>query len=231
MLNNFDLKYKLKPLSDLFLVIGNILKPSIADTHEEPYSSHIPVLIGISSIINIKNILELGSGSYSTGLFLNKKAYPNLERLDSYEDDLQWGRKIANDFSKDQRLHLNIVNYPINQNLVNINYAQYDLIFIDDSQKSSDRAKTIKEICNNNLGNSILIIHDFEMDSYRKAAKKIKHYFTFSSYTPCTGVLWQKGLKNIQLFRVLDLINTYKNEYKTTDIEGWLTVFKNLMNE
>ena len=40
-------------------------------------------------------ILELGSGINSTPHFLNKKIFPNTQEVISYEDDLNWYKKIS----------------------------------------------------------------------------------------------------------------------------------------
>lgn len=225
MINKFDLKYKLKPISDILFFFGNKLKPPITKVYEEPYSTHIPVIIGISSLINVKNILELGSGIYSTGTFLNEKIFPNIQKLESYEDDAQWAQKIKSRYGNDKRLQLNLVNSPIHSFINSIDLPIFDLTLIDDSQRVSDRVLTIREFCRQSKGNTVLILHDFEIEEYRKAAKRLKHHFTFSSFTPCTGVLWNQGLNKADLFQISQLINRHKANLKTTDIDGWLKVF------
>jgi predicted O-methyltransferase YrrM len=226
MINKFDLIYKLKPFSDIFLFLGNSLKPKIAAISEEPYSTHIPIIIGISSLINIKYVLEIGSGIFSTGTFLNNRIFPNLSTLESYEDDVKWAETIKSKFGNDSRLHLNVVESPMFISTNNIKTNSFELILIDDSQKESDRAKTISKICKKGLNNTIILIHDFEIGTYRKAAKSLKQYFTFSSFTPCTGVLWNNGIKQKQLVNLSKLIELNKSRIKTTDIDGWLEVFK-----
>lgn len=226
-MNKFDLIYKLKLFSDIFLFLGNKIRPQLANISEEPYSTHIPVVIGISSLLNIKNVLEIGTGIFSTGTFLNKEIFPNISKLESYEDDFSWAETIKKKFGGDPRLHLNLVQYPMFIAMHDIKMNSFDLVLIDDSQNESDRAKTINELCKKDLRNSIIIIHDFEIKAYRKAAKSLKHYFTFSSFTPCTGVLWSNGIKQKQLGDLLKLIELNKNKIKTTDIDGWIRVFRN----
>jgi hypothetical protein len=225
-MNKFDLKYKLKPISDIFLLLGNRLKPNITNAYEEPYSTHIPVIIGISSLINIKYVLEIGSGIFSTGTFLNNRIFANLSTLESYEDDVNWAETVKSKFGNDSRLHLNVVESPMFISTNNIKTNSFELILIDDSQKESDRAKTISRICKKDLNNAIILIHDFEIAAYRKAAKSLKHYYTFSSFNPCTGVLWNYGIKQKQLVKISKLIEQNKDIIKTTDINGWLKVFR-----
>lgn len=224
-MNRFDVKYKFKKVSETLIHIGNKLKPSLAKVYDEPYSTHIPVIIGVSNLIETKSVLELGSGIYSTGTFLNEQVFPDVEKLVSYEDDEIWAKEIMDTFSKDRRLQLNFVKYPIYKILENVDIEPFDLILVDDSRTVSERTRTITELCSKKQSDSILLIHDFEIEEYRKAAKSFKHYFTFSLFTPCTGVLWNKNLKNKDLFRIFKLIEKNKNDLKTTDIEGWLRVF------
>jgi hypothetical protein len=223
-MNHFDLKYKLKPLSKLFIYIGNMLKPNLAYTYEEPYSTHIPILLAMSTILKAKYILEIGSGTYSTPNFLNKRIFPDLIKLESYEDDLKWANLVKDKFGTDNRLQLNVVEYPMYRSIKNIDISQFEIILIDDSQNAPDRTKTIIEFSKKSLKDKVLIIHDFEIESYRKAAKSLRHYFTFYSYTPCTGVLWNNGLKYSQLKKILKLIEQNKENIATTDVEGWLKV-------
>ena len=53
----------------------------------ERIATHLPVLELMKRVSNIRKILELGSGEYSTRKFLE---FPNLETLYSYEDNEEW---------------------------------------------------------------------------------------------------------------------------------------------
>ena len=56
-------------------------------THASPYATHLPVLSAASSVMKVRSVLELGSGPFSTPLFLGRRVFPDLEKLISHEDD------------------------------------------------------------------------------------------------------------------------------------------------
>jgi len=57
-------------------------------------------------LYKFKNVLELGSGSYSTIAFLDKKLFPNIKKITSYEDNYIWYKKINNKIKKNNKLQL-----------------------------------------------------------------------------------------------------------------------------
>lgn len=225
MINNiFDFKYRFRRISNLFLKLGNKLKPDIAEPYHEPYSTHIPILIALSKLVRVEKVLELGSGVFSTGTFLNKEIFPFLSTLDSFENDSIWASEILSRFGADKRLNLNLIQGPIQESLSEESAESYDLIFIDDSVCVEDRAKTIKYISEKKIEKSIVVIHDFEIRHYRIAARNIRNYFTFYSFTPCTGVLWNKRLKKEELMMKLRIIESNKHQLEAEDYKSWLKV-------
>jgi hypothetical protein len=225
MINRFDFCYRFIFISKFFFFIGRRFQPKLAKYHENPFSTHIPILVGISSFFKIKNVLEIGSGDYSTGLLLNKEIFPDLELLDSYEEDIFWGEKIKSNYAYDKRLDLHCVPYPMSDNIKNLDLKKYDLVFIDDSKNATDRSMTITEVSKIAHENNLIVIHDFENEYYRTAARKIKNHFTFSLFTPCTGVLWQKSVDKKQLFLISQKVRKNRNKISTTDFNGWKEVF------
>ena len=61
---------------------------------DDPYATHLPVLREIGAMRPIRRVLEFGAGMYSTPLFLDRTAYPDLEVLVSVEDDWEWLQRI-----------------------------------------------------------------------------------------------------------------------------------------
>src|ERR1043165_8497902 len=74
------------------------------------YATHIPILIGLARLREIRSVLEFGCGNYSTLTFLNAAAFQHLDRLDSIENDDSWAATIQNAAAADQRWALNLVD-------------------------------------------------------------------------------------------------------------------------
>jgi len=54
------------------------------------YGTHIPILKALAKAIEIRSVIEFGAGRFSTPLFLDRAAFPLLERLVSIETDKTW---------------------------------------------------------------------------------------------------------------------------------------------
>jgi hypothetical protein len=78
--------------------------------HPEAFATHIPVLVGVATLLEVRCVLELGVGRYSTPLFLNRDVFPSLTQLDSLEDDPGWAEDAAVLAHADPRLHLRVVD-------------------------------------------------------------------------------------------------------------------------
>lgn len=87
----------------------------------KPVATHVPVIIGLARILTIKNVLELGAGEYSTPLFLNRRAFPSLISLHSYENNASYAQSVKRMIC-DDRLKLNIVKGPIHASIVSVIY-------------------------------------------------------------------------------------------------------------
>jgi hypothetical protein len=131
----------------------------------DPYGSHAQALITIAS--GIKTVLELGSGVYSTPLFL--KDFPDLEKLVSIEHNATWADKVKA-LCNDDRLEMIVVPEPIEGYLQTLNLDDFDFIFVDNSDCWENRVKTIEYVAKN-VGRSLVGLHDFEHPPYREAAK------------------------------------------------------------
>lgn len=68
-----------------------------------PYGTHVPVLMAAIALIKPKRILELGSGFYSTPLFLDKRYCPSVTQLTSIETDASWFEHVRSVLGEDQR--------------------------------------------------------------------------------------------------------------------------------
>lgn len=188
----------------------------------EPYGTHVPVLIGVARLLPIRRVLELGCGKYSTLTFLDPVAFPHLERLDSFETDPIWRDEILMAAQHDPRLEITIVNGPMAAATASMPFHRYDLVLVDDSADEASRAASITAVAERHAPSNIVVIHDFEMQSYRLAAEAIPRRFAFTAFNPHTGVAWDTApLAAADLRRLERLMKRYANSVPPHDRARW----------
>jgi SAM-dependent methyltransferase len=193
---------------------------------EHSAGTHIPILIGLNRLLSIERVLELGCGRYSTTLFANHLAFPNLERLDSLENDPFWFDQIAVLAAEDKRINLTLVQKPIHIAVLDLDLAQYDLILVDDNIIDTSRAETLRTITRRHAERNIIVVHDFEHKMYRQKTVGIQHRFRFTALNPNTGVAWKSSrLKTLQLKQMNSFIQHHLRQIPHYDIDGWIRVF------
>ena len=153
------------------------------------YATHIPILIGLARLREIRNVLEFGCGRYSTLTFLNRSAFPRLERLHSIENDDVWASTIEEAAKDDPRWTLQRVNGEVSETIANLDLESFDLILIDDAKTSAQRAATMRAVGRRQPQHPWIVIHDFEVEEYRRAASGFKHSHRFRAYNPETGIV------------------------------------------
>ena len=153
------------------------------------YATHIPILIGLARLREIRSVLEFGCGHYSTLTFLNRSAFPYLERLHSIENDDSWAQTIQETAKDDRRWRLQLVNGEISETVADLDLESFDLILIDDSKSFEQRVATIGAIAAKQPQHPWIVIHDFEVKEYRDAASGFKQRHRFRAYNPETGVV------------------------------------------
>jgi hypothetical protein len=184
------------------------------------YATHIPVLIGLAKLREIRAVLEFGCGHYSTLTFLNRGGFPHLQRLHSIENDDSWASKIQEAAKHDPRWSLQVVNGEIREPISDLDLEAFDLILIDDSKTSAQRAATIRAIAGQQPQRAWIVIHDFEVDEYRDAASEFNHRHRFRAYNPETGVVANSN--HIHGWRMLDRAIRSKSKTLEPDaIEAW----------
>ncbi len=181
------------------------------------YATHVPVLVGLARLREIRHVLEFGCGHYSTLTFLNRSAFPHLERLHSIENDDAWAQTIQ-DAANDARWTLQLVNGEISESVAALDLESFDLILIDDSKTSSQRAATIRAVAAKQPQRALIVIHDFEIDEYRVAASAFKQHHRFRAYNPETGVLSNSALDMRALNRSL---KQNAKALEPDDIKAW----------
>lgn len=165
-------------------------KGGLRPEHPDSYATHQPILIGIARLRAVKNVLELGSGPFSTTMFLNREAFPELQSLVSYEDVPAWRDKVMEAVGEDERLDLRLVD-AVHESAGDASRGPYDLIFIDNSARMKLRESTMRAVGRAQPLQTAVVIHDFEWKPYRQAIKEtFENVVIFDTFTPQTGVAW-----------------------------------------
>jgi hypothetical protein len=187
------------------------------------YATHIPILIGLARLREIRNVLEFGCGRYSTLTFLNRVAFPQLERLHSIENDEMWAAAIQEGAKDDRRWTLQLANGLIAESVADLDLESFDLILIDDSKTSAQRAATISAVARKQPQRPWIVIHDFEVGEYRDAASGFRHRYRFRAYNPETGVVANQmnGWKSIDR-----VIKSNANLLEPDAIAEWIDSFR-----
>lgn len=185
------------------------------------YATHVPILIGLARLREIRSVLEFGCGYYSTLTFLNRLAFPRLERLQSVENDESWAQTLSEVAKNDDRWVLNLVDGEIAESISALDLEAFDLILIDDSKNSAQRAATIRAVATRRPQRPWIVIHDFEVEEYQHAARDFAHRHIFKAYNPYSGLVCN------QMSNVKSLGRVLKEKGKTLqpdDVKSWLSV-------
>ncbi|HEX5875536.1 MAG TPA: hypothetical protein VFY60_12885 [Pyrinomonadaceae bacterium] len=195
------------------------------------YATHVPVLIGIARIREVRNVLEFGCGYYSTLTFLNAAVFPHLERLESVENDAAWAETINEIGKNDPRWTLNLVEGEISESVSTFDFEAFDLILIDDSETSDQRVRTIREFAKRPPHRPWIVIHDFEVEDYRRAASGFRQTHRFKAYNPNTGLLWSNTTHARRAKAIDRIIKANAKTLEPDDIPRWQEAFAGFRSE
>ena len=169
-----------------------------------PYLTHIPILLAAARWRSLAAVLEFGCGDTSTRAFIDRRYFPELRRLESYENDATWAERLRRQIGPEPRLNLQFVDGPISAAVEAIDLEQFDLIFIDDSMTGEGRSSTIRAVAAKRPRRALVVVHDFEYLPYRVAARSFRHRYRFTGQNPNTGLLWNDGSLPKSKLRRLD---------------------------
>jgi hypothetical protein len=191
-----------------------------------PFSTHLPILASLGQLVKPKKILELGSGNYSSRLFLDTSYFQFVEKVDSFENDERWAAAVLKNVGSDHRFNLTCDEKHISIQVADLNLEDYDLIFIDDSIDSIQRSATIKLIASKKPSRAICVVHDFDHYPYRDALSGFKNRFRFDALNPHTGVAWNNG--QIEIKKLQFINKAIKTYYAKTEVVGEDALLENL---
>lgn len=192
---------------------------NIRPENSEPYATHLPVLMSLARVTPVRRVLELGSGPFSTSLFLDRRAFPDLEDLTSYEDDAEWTKSVLSAVGDDDRLDYRVVDAVSKS--VPPELGSFDLIFIDDSRTRAERSETIESVAGKGP-RGLVVVHDFEHRQYRSRTRSFDNRLVFSSLTPQVGVCWNGTLLDPQSLKPARRMITENRHVSVSDRDAWL---------
>jgi SAM-dependent methyltransferase len=183
------------------------------------YATHVPILIGLARMREIRNVLEFGCGYYSTLTFLNRTAFPHLERLHTVENDISWSETINEVAKTDERWTLQLIKGEIADCVAKLDLESFDLILIDDSRTSTQRVATIRAVAGKQPQRPWIAIHDFEVGEYQAAASGFRQRHKFKAYNPETGLVANSRLNTRHLAR---LLKENSKALQPDDVNAWI---------
>lgn len=189
------------------------------------YATHVPILIGLARSHRIRAVLEFGCGYYSTLTFLNRSAFPHLERLQSVENDATWAETIQQSV-KDDRWVLNLLSGEIADSVTDLDLDAFDLILIDDSESSAQRVSTIRAIAKRQPQRPLIVVHDFEVKDYQNAASGLGKRYVFKAYNPHTALVCQRRAGG-EIRLMSRLLKEKSKQLEPDDVKGWMSAFRN----
>lgn len=193
--------------------------------NDNAFATHIPVISAIANFIEVKKVIEFGSGTYSTQTFLNRKVFPTLERLVSFENDPEWSKVMLEAVGQDKRVELRKVDGAMESAVSAQLFENCELIFIDDSSTEEQRSRTIKSIARNCPSGPIVVIHDFEIDSYRKAASSFMQVKRITAVNPNVGICSNQNVKLFDTEKINHLIRKRHGKIQIDNACAWSVWF------
>lgn len=208
---------------ELSLLYHKTLTSRFVRQSDEAYATHMPILIGLSTMLRPRRVLELGSGFCSTPLFLDRRVFPSLDFLHSLEDEASWAAKVRSRVGDDSRLRLEEVA-SVPDWAAAADLSRYDLIFVDDSRSIAQRTRTIEAVMAKSSPATVVAIHDFEVRSYANAIPPDAAALTIPAFKPMTGLVTLNAALRPDLKRICTIVCANRR-LRPSDIDGWKQVF------
>lgn len=150
-----------------------------------PFATHLNLLRALGP--GIKTVVELGAGEFSTPLFLDRVYYPDLIELVTVEQNREWVKDNG-----DPRHKIAIVEEPIEPFLALVGWHTVNLVFVDNSTYGERRCDTLRWL-SRHIGNTLVVVHDFDVPSYAEAAKDFDCILIDDRQKPWTALMRRKA--------------------------------------
>jgi predicted O-methyltransferase YrrM len=188
---------------------------------ENPYATHLPVLLAVAQQRKVRRILELGSGMHSTLTFLDRNYFPDVERVDAIENDASWAEKVKAAAGDDPRLALRTVCGAVCDVVDTLDAGTYDLALVDDSTTSHERTATLRRIAAQHPKSTLVVVHDFEVPEYRRVAEGFVHRVRITSLNPNVGLLWNDAMPRRGWRKFNAWLARHRDRVQPDDRAGW----------
>ena len=199
---------------------------------DQPYATHVPVLVGVAAALRPKQLIEFGSGSFSTLSFLDEVAFPSIEQVRSYENNKEWFEQVQQRSRGSSRVHLQYFAGDMYQAVASADVAAADMIFLDDSPSAEERVKTVNVVSRLCGDGPVSVLHDYEMLKLRLVARKFDHCVPFEAFNPQCCAMWNGHPERRPILEdVSRTISLHANDLPLTDIRAWIDVFQPRSNE
>jgi len=162
----------------------------------DKYATHVPVLKALGEIVDVRNVIEFGGGIHSTGTFLDKRFFPKLKTMYTFETDPKWRKILALEFSNMGDGRWWLLAEEMFVHLTDVSKREmWDVIFIDDGVNAEQRRSTIISVCSQKPS-AFVVIHDYEVWQYHIAQEYMDHVLVFDKLVPNTAILWNGSARN-----------------------------------
>lgn len=194
----------------------------------DKYATHLPILYLLSRFFKFEYIHEFGIGMNSTPVLCDKEVY-NVKRVTSYEDDVDWFKKIHTTVRELNKKDDHIVGVLASYKQMASLYSEYEfahagkrtLTLVDNSDEVGRRHLIKSIVSNSHFGSHgcITVFHDAEW--YKDLLADIKtnlfETFLFDALLPNTMIVFgftsQTDLRRRKMNEFLEVCR---------DFNGWL---------
>jgi predicted O-methyltransferase YrrM len=193
---------------------------------DEPYASHVPILVGVAAVCSPKLLIEFGSGTFSTLSFLDQQTFPSLQRVESFENNREWFEQIRERLPLGGRVHHNFVEGDMYRAVDSANTSAAEMIFIDDSPSAEARVPTVEKVAAQCGTKPLVVLHDNDLWRLRLATRRFEHRVSIETFNPQTCVMWHgHPERKPAIENVSRIIQQFGPNLRLTDIRAWAEVF------
>jgi hypothetical protein len=198
----------------------------LAARSEQPYATHLPVLVGVAAAFSPASVIEFGSGIFSTLSFLDDLAFPTLKSTESYENNREWFEQIRAQIPPGGRVSLRFIDGKMYRAVNDAKVETAGMIFIDDSPTARARVPTVEAVARQCGSKPIVVLHDNDLWRLRIATRKFEHCVSFAAFNPQCCVMWhghpewRKVIENVAA-----IARRHAGEIPVTHARAWREVF------
>jgi len=173
------------------------------------YASHLALLSTLARVVSreIVHIVELGSGLFSTPMWLNRSIWPFVHSVNSYEPDPVWARYIEY-ITRDSRLTIMDKMPP------SIDFA--DIVLIDNGDNRRERVQGIRHVIGYET-TGLVILHDAnELEYMMTIEPHFENCLVYTGAYPHTAILWNGDRWNYEEINAsMKITETYECQQLT----------------